>query len=195
MKKWWMVLGLGAWLCGAAGADVIIWSEDFSNVADWLVAWEQHVDTGATISTDGSFGLMYVERNDSGAAFSPSAFMAFNEGTWSTYNLSFDVESISWSMSYQVGFDEFDAGYNYVGSVTVHPQGTFVGSTNYSLAGVSWDAGVTYVRPKITMSTGDGGQTLTINEIQLAVIPEPGAALLFGLGLATVALFRCLKPR
>lgn len=193
MKRMLIVLGLVICVCGAAVADVIVWEEDFSNVDDWMIVWEQHGDTAGSISSDGTFGLMYVDRNDSGAAFSPSAFMAFNATTWSAYNLNLDVENITWSMSYQIGFDEFDADYNYLSSVTVHPQGTFVGSTSYELADVEWNAGSVYVRPKITVNTGDGGQTLTMDDLQLTIIPEPGTVGLTALGFAVAALARRIR--
>ena len=173
-------------LAGGAWGD-LIWHEDFSDVSDWLIAWEQHADTGATITSDGSHGLLYINRDNSGAAWSPTAFMSFNETTWDTYTLSFDVNNISWSMSYQVGFDEFDGSFGYLSSVTIHPQGTFVGTTNYALSSASWNPSTAYVRPKITGNTGDGTQTLTMNDMQInSPIPEPATLLLGSLGLATL---------
>jgi hypothetical protein len=68
-----------------------------------LSPYEQHGDTAATITSDGTYGLLYINRNDSVAAYSPSAFMAFNETVWDTYTLSFDVNNITWSMSYEGG--------------------------------------------------------------------------------------------
>lgn len=192
MTKWLLAVMVSVLVVLPAAAN-LVWQEDFSDVSDWGIMWTQNgAETLATLTSDGTYGSMGVGLTNSGAAFSPTAFMAFSgSATWDTYTLSFDVPDITGSMSYQVGFDEFDGAQGYLSSVTIHPQGTFEGTTNYSLAGVSWNAGTAYVRPKVSMNTGFGDQTLTINDMQLNdAIPEPTTLALLGLAVGGLMAFR-----
>lgn len=186
-----IILSIVAMLAGVAGAD-LIWQEDFSDVSDWALVWDEPTgESGGTITSDGTYGLLYVDQASAKAAFSPTAFMTFNEAIWDTYTLSFDVNNITWSLSYQVDFDQYDSGYGYLSAVTLYPNGTFVGTTNYSLADASWDASAAYVRPKVTVFIGDGAQTLTMNDMQLnSTIPEPATILLASVGFAAVGFAR-----
>lgn len=192
MKRVLLLAGCVVMLSQAALADAIWQDGD----GPWIAAWQSLPEVGANTWTGGPGGYLYfaVASNDAAAAFSPQAFLTFSNTVWNNYTLSFAVTNITLSMSYQVGFDEFDAGSNYLSSLTLHPQGTFVGATNYSLLGQSWNANTKLVRPKLTMNTGFGDQTLTLDHMEItAAIPEPRAeVLMIGAGLGLM-LFRKLR--
>ncbi|MFH0953087.1 MAG: PEP-CTERM sorting domain-containing protein [Verrucomicrobiota bacterium] len=195
MRKIWLVVGSALMWGRAASADVILYHDDLSSVSGWTYVWQSQPDAGPFWFSDGSNGMFSVLSNSAAIAYSPVEYLAFDSNTWSAATLSFAVSNISGSMSYQVGFDQFDASSNYLSALTIHPDGTFVGNTNHALQGFSWDANTKLVKPKVTISTGLGNQQMELAEMDIvSTIPEPTTlAMLVGAGLAAVAIRRSRK--
>jgi hypothetical protein len=187
-RSWLVLLLLGPVLTVRAE---LIWSENFTNVSAWSVVSDP--SGGSTITSDGIRASLYVNANDSLAAFAPAVglkpMVEFNQANKSAYSMSFSVEDLTWSLSYDVALDQFDASSNYLSTVwQVFPiefTSTFVGSTNINLGGYSFDASCVYVMPKITVHTGDGGQTVRFNSMSfdVQVVPEAGTAALCIMGI------------
>lgn len=168
-----------------------IWSEDFSDVSEWQVI-APHGE-GATITSDGNVAALYVDAGSNLGAFGPnkdvSPLVLFDPLNKINYSMGFTVSNLTWSTSYDIALDEFDANTNYVGTVwQTFPSAdtsTFIGSTNVSLGLLSFDSGAVFLLPKITVHTGDGGQTVYFDNLDFTVetVPEPSTAVLFIAGL------------
>ena len=178
---------------------VIIWSEDFSDVSEWTVIFDQN--GGSSISSDGNLGIFDVPAANNEAAFGPSPLLSplvpFKPSGASVYDMRFEANSVSLSMSYDIRLDMFDKNTNYVGTVfNVFPQGTFVGTTNVGLGAFAFNGNTAFLMPKITVFTGDGGQTFTMNYLNFAAaVPEPSTFLLFAGGLGIIWLRRKKRMR
>jgi hypothetical protein len=166
----------------------LIWQEDFADVSDWSVIFNNLGGT-ATVTSDGALADFFVQSGGNEVAYGPngsvSSYVPFMPANSSDYTLSFIVDSLTGSTSYDIRLDEFNATSNYLGTVfNVFPQGTFTGSTNVNLGSFSYNAGTAYVLPKITVFTGTGDQTVTFDHMQFDQIPEPmsAALLLAGFG-------------
>lgn len=163
----------------------ITWNADFTTAADWsVIAGNGTVTSNGTQAqfnaTDASSLVTSIYDKNKAPAFDPSRKSDFN---W-----IFDTAAITGSMSYMIDLDTFDSGLNYINTVYgIQPQDTFVGTKTISLAGYGFDANTSYISPKVSVSTGLGSQTLTMNSMQLddagAVVPEPASLLLLGSGL------------
>lgn len=176
---------------GTARAN-LIWQEDFANVSDWSVIFNSQ-GGGAGLNSDGALGEFFVDAGSNEVAFGPIAALAgmvpFNPASSSDYTLGFVVDSLTGSTSYDIRLDEFDATSNYLGTVfNVLPQGTFVGTTNVGLGSFTYDGSTAYVLPKVTVFTGQGGQSVYFDQITFDQIPEPWSAalLLCGVGVLTL---------
>lgn len=175
----------------SARAD-LIWSEDFSDVSDWTVIFNAQSDA-STLTSDGDLGLFYVESVNNEVAFGPnsgvSPFVPFDPNNKDDYTMSFVVDSLTASVSYDIRIDMFDAGNNYLGTVSgVVPQGTFVGTNTVNLGGYTYDSSTAQLMPKITVFTGPDftDQTVRFDELRFDVVPEPSATLLMLLGAALI---------
>jgi len=174
----------------------IIWTQDFSNVSNWGIISDP--GGGSSITSDGSQGLFYVNAGSNLAAFGPktdgsSALVSFVPGNKNDYYMAFTVNNLTWSTSYEFALDEFNASTNYVGTVwQVFPTAsttTFTGSTNIWLGSFTYDGGAAYILPKITVHTGDGGQTVYFGALEFSVVPEPSTIVLVAVGFASVVGF------
>jgi hypothetical protein len=186
-------------LCASA-VSITVWNEDFSDVSDWQIISDP--GGGSTITTDGDLAALYVDKASEQAAFGPktdgsSAFVPFDRDNPHIYSMHFTVDSITYSLSYDIALDLFDAGENYLATVwQVFPESstsTFVGYTNVNLGTFSYHADTVYLMPKITVHTGDGGQTAYFDEMHFEEeqIPEPHVTFLLFVGAATlVAKYR-----
>lgn len=181
-----------------APADVI-WSEDFSDVSDWNIGYDP--GGGSTLTTDGSVGLLYVNAGASEAAFVPNSgikpFAAFDPLQSSQYTLNLTVSSITSSTSYDLALDQFDASFNFVGTVwNVFPSsGTSVatGLQSVNLGSIGFAANTAYLMPKINVHTGDGAQTVGVDDLNIVTaIPEASTLAMFGIAgvLGSVIAFR-----
>jgi hypothetical protein len=205
MKNYWHRLGLmlAVLLCvGVTAQADVVWTQDFSNVSNWAVINDPGV--GSTITSDGSQGLFYVDAANNLAAFGlahagTSGLVLFNAADKNDYTLSFTVNSVTWSTSYEFALDEFDASGNYVGTVwNVYPASsttTFTGSDSVGLGGFTYDAGTAYLAPKLTVHTGDGGQTVAFGAMGITVVPEPTTGLLVVAGFVSLLGLRCAQTR
>ena len=177
-----------------------VWSEDFSNVSDWRIGYDP--GAGSTLTTDGNVGLLYVNSGASEAAFVPDSavkpFAAFNPLQKSQYTLNLTVASITSSTSYDVALDQFDSGHNFLATTwNVFPSsGTSValGSQSVNLGSLSFDANTAYLMPKINVHTGDGAQTVGIDDLSIttAAVPEASTSTMFGIAgvLGTALVLR-----
>ena len=167
----------------------IVWVENFSVVTDWTVILNPG---GATITTDGNLGSFNVPPGNAEAAFGPitgvAPLVSFSNAEKHKYTLSFDVDSLTGSTSYDIRLDQFDANTNYISTVfNVFPQGTFTGTTNVSLAGFTFSGSAAFILPKISVFTGDPNQTVVFDNMEFDLIPEPSTTFLLALGGVIVA--------
>jgi hypothetical protein len=186
--------------CLNASAAIIIWNEDFVDVNNWTVIFDQN--GGSTITSDGNLGLFNVPSANNETAFGPiplsSPLVLFQPNSPQDYNMAFTVDSVSWSMSYDIRLDQFDANTNNVGTVFgVYPQGTFVGATNINLGAFTFNGSAVFLLPKITVFTGDGGQVFKMDNINFtsSVVPEPSTLLLFLGGMGVIWMRRKYRVR
>ncbi len=171
-----------------AGAAVVVYEEDFSDVGEWVVIFNDQGGS-ASITSDGLLGSFYVEAENNFVAFAPRPALttpaAFVLSKASLYSLDFTVDSLTGSTSYSIEIDQFDANTNYLATVFgVVPQGTFVGTDSVNLAGLPWNVNAEFILPKVTVYTGLGEQTVRFDYIGFSAIsvPEPSTLLLLGLG-------------
>ena len=187
-RVWLLVLALGA---ASAPADLVIWSEDFSDVSDWRVVYDP--GGGSSISSDGAEASLFVNGSATEAAFIPDTavapFVPFDPAQAGDYTLSFVVAGLSGSTSYDIALDQFSDSNSGAFLSTlwqVFPSsGTSVstGLVTINLGTVAgFDASTQYLQPKINVHTGDGGQTVRFDDMSFSVVPEPSAALLLLMG-------------
>lgn len=171
----------------------VVWSEDFSDVGDWKIGYDP--GGSSTLTTDGSVASLYVNSGASEAAFTPDntvkPYAAFDPSKKSQYTLSILVDSITTSTSYDVALDLFDSSFNFIRTEwNVFPDsGTSVavGLQSVNLGTKNFDANTAYLMPKINVHTGDGAQTVGVDDLTITTaIPEPSSALLGIVGLLGV---------
>jgi hypothetical protein len=168
----------------------VVWTEDFSDVSDWMVIFNGQ-GGDASITSGGSIADLYVQSANNEVAYGPrtdgsAPLIAFDPDRPQIYTMRFIVDSVTYSTSYDIRLDQFDENTNYVGTVgPVFPQGTFVGTAQTNLGSYSFAANTRYVLPKITVFTGDGGQTVTFDHMEFDQLAVPEAStiglMLFGL--------------
>lgn len=178
----------------------VVWSEDFSNVSDWKIGYDP--GAGSTLTSDGNVGLLYVNAGASEAAFVPDSavkpFAPFDPIQKAQYTLSLTVASITSSTSYDVALDQFDSSFNFLGTTwNVFPSsGTSVatGLQNVNLGTLSFDSNTAYLMPKINVHTGNGAQTVGIDDLSIstAAVPEASTSTMFGIAavMGTVLVLR-----
>ncbi len=198
MKTRAVLAGIATFLI-VGGASVttadIIWLEDFSDVSDWQIIFNANPGDNSSITSDGSMASMYVESESSEAAFGLNTGVAtlvpFDPLNKDDYSMTFTVDSLTGSMSYDIRLDLFDGADTYLGTVFgIVPQGTFVGTDTIGLGAFSYDPDTVSVAPKITVFTGLGDQTVVFEQLYFEQIPEPAAAVMMLMGLAGLALGR-----
>ncbi len=181
MKKLLILVALMAIMTiGSYAQAATIWTEPFTSAADWAVSGGVGTVTsngtqGLFNATDASSSLTSIYDKTKGPAFDP-----VNK---SNYDWVFKTDGVTDSMSYEIALDTFNSGLTYINSVYVQPNGTFVGTKTVNLGGFTFDALTAYISPKVTVYTGLASQTLTMDYMQLDVIPEPTSMLLLGSGL------------
>ncbi len=185
MKKMMMLLCGVMGCAGSALAEIILWQEDFSNADAWSIIANPSND--ASVVSDGTYGYFSEPSPGltwpAGPAFGPTNRIAFSPWLKEQYAFGFTVDSISGSMSFDFGLDCFSNGV-YVATVwDIFPNQAFTGTTNINLGAFSFDSTIDSVTPKLTLHTGEGGQTLVFDGMVMAqAIPEPATLALFGLG-------------
>ena len=197
MQLWkWIVCVL---LVGgfSATADVI-WQEDFSDVSDWFMVANPAGD--GSFSSDGSYATFTEPTaGTNGLTFAPVPRAAFDPALKDTYSLDITVQSLTWSASHKWAIDEWDSEGAYVGTVwnvwpTVEGDRSTAGfdpagpvTTNINLGAYTFNSTTAYIAPKFDISTGDGGQSLVLDNLAITqTIPEPTTLNLVGLALASV---------
>jgi hypothetical protein len=194
----WLGVMLVCFLSFVAGARAaVIWSEDFSDVSDWQVILDP--GGGTSITSDGNLGLFHVGPASSEAAFGPipgtAPLVDFVPANKNLYAVDLVVDSLTGSTSYELRLDEFGSSTNYLGTVFgVLAQGVFTGTTNIALGAFSFNASAVYLLPKVEMFTGDGDQTVRVDNMDFTVVPEPATVLLVVVGLALLG-FRSSRVR
>lgn len=182
MKKLLILVALMAVMAiGSSAQAATIWSEPFTSAADWAV-----IVGNGTVTSNGTQGLFSEpDGSDSFTSiYDKNKAPAFNPVNKSDYDWVFKTDGITGSMSYQIDLDTFDSGLTYLGTIYgIQPQDTFVGTKTVNLGGFTFNGSTSYVSPKVTVFTGLGTQTLTMDYMQLDVIPEPTSMLLLGSGL------------
>ena len=188
MKKAFFIAVLFAGLV-AQSPGAVVWDARFDQIGDWVVGDDPK--GGSTNTTDGTSGLLYVNGNNTTAAFIPDvnlkAFIAYDAATINNYVLHLQVSNVTLSCSYDISMDMFDADHNHIGTVwDIVPQTAITGSNTYSMAKI-YMANTAYLMPKITVHTGNGAQTVTIFSMtvdETDAVPEPvaGGLLLIGFG-------------
>lgn len=173
----------------------IIWLENFSDVSDWQIIFNANPGDASSITSDGSMASLYVETDSSEVAFGLNTGVAtlvpFNPVNKDDYSMTFTVDSLTGSMSYDIRLDLFDNTDTYLGTVFgIVPQGTFVGTDTIDLGAFTYDPDTVSVAPKITVFTGLSDQTVVFDQLYFEQIPEPSVALLLAMGLVLVRLRR-----
>jgi hypothetical protein len=158
-----------------------VWTESFTNVDSWAV-----IVGNGTVTSNGSQGLFNEpDASDNFTTiYDKTAAPAFNPANKSDYDWAFKTDSITGSMSYEIALDTFNSSLDYINTVYgIQNNDTFVGTKTVNLGGFTFDSNTAYISPKVTVHTGLGDQTLTMDYMQLDVIPEPTSMLLLGSGL------------
>lgn len=168
-------------------SSAVIYHDDFSDVSDWEVVFN-NLGGVATVTSDGSWASFYVAGANNLVAFAPisgvTPLPSFNIA--STYRMTYAVQSLTYSTSYSIEIDQFDANTNYLATAFgVVPQGVILGTNTVSLEGIAWNINTEYVLPKITVYTGDGNQTVVFDFLDVYPIPEPSSLVLLAMGAMT----------
>lgn len=157
----------------ASAQNCIIWSNNLSNASnEWFII----DDTGgnSSITSSNGLGLLYVDAANSRAAFGVKTdgsvpFIPFRPDLKDKYELHLLVDSITWSTSYDLALDEFDSDRNWIRTIwQVFPlsgTSTHTGLAAVPLGGFTFSAHTTFLMPKFTVYTGDGAQTVRLDEI------------------------------
>ena len=191
-KHVWLAALLSATLSIGARADVIVWEENFSDVSDWNVIFNAQGDS-SSITSDGSLGRLFVQVVQNEVAYGPTSTFAFDPVNAGDFAMSFTVDSITASVSYDIRLDMFNASSVYVGSVfNVVPQGTFAGTDTVNLGGFTYDPATAFLSPKITVFTGPSvsDQSVFFDNLAFSVVPEPSTTCLLLAGAAALGLIR-----
>lgn len=179
MKK--TVTTIACMVLGAYSAALAetVWTENFTDVADWSVIYDP--GKGSTITTDGNLGSFTVKAGGSEAAFVPAADVApyapFDPAKKAQYTLTFKVEKITASVSYDIAFDQFvePSADGFLGTIwQVHPtNGTSIatGTVVVNLGGYEFDSTAKFILPKVTVHTGYGDQTVKFDLMQIDLNP------------------------
>ncbi len=189
------MVGLVA-LMGHAAQGAVVYSEDFSDVGEWVVIYD-HTGSGASITTDGEWGSLHVDGANNFVAFGPlPALQAPTPYLLSPnyrYQLRYRVTGLTGSTSYSIEVDQFDESLQYISTVFgLAAQGTYVGESVVGLSGFPFDPTARYILPKITVYTGLGNQSVQFDQldIELEVLPEPSSLIFVMLGAAVVGAWR-----
>ncbi|MFH0878661.1 MAG: hypothetical protein V2A34_03015 [Lentisphaerota bacterium] len=200
MKVWtWMILGLLVAGVQFTSGDTI-WYEDFSDVSDWFIVADPMGD--GTMSSDGSYGTFSEPSSaESGLTFAPTTRATFDPAMKATYSMDITIQSLTGSASHKWAIDEWNSAGTYVGTVwNVWPTGesdrSIVGfapagpvTTNINLGAYTFDSSAAYIAPKFDLSTGDGGQSLVLDNLSITqTIPEPATMNLIGIMIGSVLL-------
>lgn len=166
-----------------------IWTADFSTtgITDWAVS-----AGSGTITSNGTQAVFGVPGQSSSLTgiYNSAKAPAFNPIDASKYDLVFDTTGgVTWSESYEVDLDTFDSTHTYINTlygnhVTTAGLQTVNVATLGNIGNLS--SSTAYVSPKVYITTGDGGQSLTMSSMQLDknnVVPEPASLFLLGSGL------------
>jgi len=168
----------------SSARSAVVYHEDFSSVAGvWFPVFNQNGGS-ATITSDGSLGSFFVELPNNLVAFAPTGlnpFVAYNSQV--AHRLTYAVASLSWSTSYSIEIDQFDAGNNYLSTIfNVVPENALTGTRTVDMPTAGWDPAMAFILPKITMRTGDGGQTIAFDFLEIYPLPEPSTMMLLVFG-------------
>jgi hypothetical protein len=175
MKKQMVILALSVAAVAQAGT---IWTEDFSDVTDWAVVNDPV--GGSTVSSDGSIGYLKVTAASNQVSFAPApdiaALAEFDATKKKNYALTFTVDRISPSCSYQLALDEFSSKTGgYVSTVwqVFPPKGmaSTSGTFTVDLGKFTFSEQTRYIAPKILVNTGDGEQVVKMDTMKLEYIP------------------------
>jgi len=179
MKKTALTVALMVLSVGAEALAETVWTENFSDVADWSVIYDP--GKGSTITTDGNLGSLTVMAGGSEAAFVPAADVApyapFDPAKKAQYTLTFTVDKITASTSYDIAFDQFfepsKDGFN--GTIwQVHPTNgtsTATGTIVVNLGKYEFDPTTKFIMPKVTVHTGYGDQTVKFDLMKIDLNP------------------------
>lgn len=171
-----VMLGLGM-LVPIACAETV-WSEDFSDVSDWGIISDP--GAGSTITASGGSGAMYVDKGKNLAAFGPNTtdanLISFIPTKRSEYTIKWRVNDLTWSVSWDVAIDVFDANKQYLDTVwNIYPS---MGSTaekgefSKNLGEKTWNIYTRYIKPKINIHTGEPAQTVYFDYIKVEQTPK-----------------------
>lgn len=169
-------------------ADIVIWQEDFSDVSDWSTVFNLQGDA-SLFTSDGSLGDMYIQVVNNEVAFSANTHFAFNPADKNDYTMSYTVDNLTGSVSYDVRLDMFDASDSYVGTVFgVVPQGTFTGTDTVNLGGFTFDPNTASLSAKISVFTGPdfGDQNVRFDTLSFSQVPEPSVISMLLTGVAAL---------
>ncbi|HMP74992.1 MAG TPA: PEP-CTERM sorting domain-containing protein [Kiritimatiellia bacterium] len=191
--RWMLVPALCSALALPPARADLIWQEDFSDVSDWSVIFNFQGD-GSSLDSDGSLGTFSVAALNNEVAFGPTVgvapFVPFDPANKADYTMTYVVEGLTASVSYDIRLDLFDSGDAYIATVfAVVPQGVGTGSNTVNLGDFTFDGATAKILPKVSVFTGPDftDQEVRFDEIRFDVVPEPSVAALMLAGALLAA--------
>lgn len=187
-----VILGVGM-LTTTAESETVIWSEDFSSVSDWAVIADQGGGSTITVSnklgtinsekgnsiytgtSNNSLGAMYVDKSNKMSAFVPSEtasnLIPFNPLRKSEYLIKWSILSLTDSVSWDIAIDQFNENKQYIDTAwNIYPSmgsTTEKGEFSKNLGEKHWNPSTRYIKPKITVHTGNPAQTVCFGYIKI----------------------------
>ncbi len=155
-----------------------LWSEDFSDVGDWEIISDP--GGGSSITASGGLGVMYVDKSNNLAAFCPrttdASLIPFIPAKRSEYTIKWKVDNLTTSVSWDIAIDEFDGNKKFINTVwNAYPKiGSTVETGEFSknFGEKTWSFKTKYIKPKITIHTGDAAQKVCFDYIKIEKAPK-----------------------
>ena len=160
-----------------------LWTESFPNVKNWTIVSDP--GEGSTITSSGGLAVLYVDKGKTQAAFAPlqteATTVAFDPSKASEYTISWKIDHLTTSVSWDLAMDEFDANKKYINTVwnifPIKGNCVSIGEFSKNLGGYVWKPETRYIAPKIDVYTGDPKQTVYVTYIKIDRVKKAGLKL------------------
>jgi len=150
-----------------------LWTENFPNVKNWTILSDP--GEGSTMTSSDGLAALYVDKGKNQAAFAPlqseATMVAFDPSKASEYTITWKIDHLTASVSWDLAMDELDANRKYISTVwNVYPvkgNCASIGEFSKNLGGFTWKPETRYIAPKIDVFTGDPKQTVYVGYIKI----------------------------
>jgi len=155
-----------------------LWTESFPNVKNWTIVSDP--GEGSTMTSSGGLAVLYVDKGKNQAAFAPVqseiTMVPFNPSNASEYTITWKIDHLTTSVSWDLAMDELDANRKYINTVwnifPVKGNCASVGEFSKNLGGFIWKKETRYIAPKIDVYTGEPKQTVYVGYIKIDMVKK-----------------------